>query len=92
MDETLQKWQKEQPYRPDDPLQYQYGIFDRCRFMMPERDRLATNLFKKATLRSHLGLSVLRDLMALFEKNSEVEFRPGLEQDKYICPKVKSES
>ncbi|KAF2174441.1 hypothetical protein K469DRAFT_498332, partial [Zopfia rhizophila CBS 207.26] len=49
--------------------------------MMPERDRLATNLFKEATLRSPLGLSVLRDLMALLEKTSEVEFRPGLERD-----------
>ncbi|KAH8701364.1 hypothetical protein GQ44DRAFT_593269, partial [Phaeosphaeriaceae sp. PMI808] len=91
MDEALQKWQKEQPYRPEDPPQYHYGIFDRCRFMMPERDRLATNLFKKATLRSPLGFSVLRDLMALFEKNSEVEFRPGLERDKCVCPKVKKE-
>jgi hypothetical protein len=92
MDDALQKWQKEQPYRPDDPPQYHYGIFDRCRFMMPERDRLATNLFKEATLRSPLGLSVLRDLMALLEKTSEVEFRPGLERDKCLCPKAKKES
>jgi hypothetical protein len=89
MDDALQKWQKEQPYRPEDPPQYHYGIFERCRFMMPERDRLATNLFKEATLQSPLGLLVLRDLMALLEKTSEVEFRPGLERDKCLCPKMK---
>jgi hypothetical protein len=33
MDDALRKWQKEQSYRPDDPPQYHYGIFDRCRFM-----------------------------------------------------------
>jgi hypothetical protein len=91
MDEALQEWQKVQPYHPDDPPRYHYGIFDRCRFMMPERDRLATNLFKSATLRSPLGLSVLRDLMALLKKTSEVEFRPGLERNKCVCPKLKKE-
>jgi hypothetical protein len=89
---ALRKWQKEQPYRPNDSLPYHYGIFDRCRFMMPERDRLANNLFKSATLRSPLGISVLRDMTALLKKTSEVEFRPGLEREKYLCPKVKKES
>ncbi len=85
MDKALQNWQRTQPYRPDEPLKYHYGIFDRCRFMMPERDRLATNLFYEATLRSSLGLAVLRDLIALLRKPSEVQFRPGLERDKCGC-------
>jgi hypothetical protein len=91
VDDALRTWQKKQPHRPHDPPRYQYEIFDRCRFMMPERDRLATNLFRDATLRSPLGLSVLRDLIALLEKTSEVEFRPGLERDKCHCPRVKKE-
>ncbi|KAF2476153.1 uncharacterized protein BDR25DRAFT_350441 [Lindgomyces ingoldianus] len=80
IDKALKKWQKNQPYKPNDLPMYHYGIFNRCRFMMPERDRLATNLFKSATLRSTLGLSTLRDLVALLSKNTEVEFRPGLEE------------
>jgi hypothetical protein len=88
MEKALKKWQKEQPFRLDNPLLYHYGIFDRYRPMTPERGRLAINLFKRAKLRSSLGLLVLHDLMALLKKTSEVEFRPGLEKDKYICLKA----
>jgi hypothetical protein len=91
IDDALKYWQKNQPYKPEDPPFYHYGIFDRCRFMMPERDRLAINVFKSANLRSSIGLSVLRDLVALLSKNTEVEFRPGLEREKCACTKVKRE-
>jgi hypothetical protein len=60
--------------------------------MMQERDRLATNLLKKGTFRSSLGLSVLQDLISLFSKTSEVSHRLGLEPENCACPKVKAES
>jgi hypothetical protein len=60
--------------------------------MMPQRDRLATDLFEPATLRSPLGISVLRGMMALLNQNLEVEFRLGLEREKCLCSKVKKDS
>jgi hypothetical protein len=55
--------------------------------MMPERDRLARDLFQVAKLRDPEGFAVLRDMMALHRQTSEVECRPGLERDKCCCPK-----
>jgi len=57
--------------------------------MKPVRKRLAINMFIEDTLRGPIGLVVLRDMMALHEQNSEVEFRPGLEPDKCCCPKAR---
>lgn len=54
---------------------------------MPERDRLASNLFQVAPLRSPTGLAVPHDMMTLYQKRSEVEYRPGLEPDKCCCRK-----
>lgn len=84
---ALRMWQTQQSYNPNDQQEYHQALFDRVRFMMPERDRLARDLFQVARLRDPLGLSVLRDLMALYRQGSEVEFRPGLERDKCCCPK-----
>ncbi|KAH8659479.1 hypothetical protein BGZ61DRAFT_499816 [Ilyonectria robusta] len=83
----LRDWQKRQPVKHDDAPGYHRAIFDRVRFMMPERDRLAQNLFEIDTLRSPIGLSVLRDMLALYQKSSNVEYRPGLEPDKCPCGK-----
>jgi hypothetical protein len=87
LDGALRAWQIKQPYKPNDQPECHRVLFDRVRFMMPERDRLARNLFQVATLRDPLGLSVLRDMMALYRQSSEVEFRPGLERDKCCCSK-----
>jgi hypothetical protein len=54
---------------------------------MPKRDRLASNLFKVAPLRSSVGLAVLRDMMALYRKGLEVDYRPGLKSNKCDCRK-----
>ncbi|EWZ28427.1 hypothetical protein FOZG_17912 [Fusarium oxysporum Fo47] len=54
---------------------------------MLERDRLAQNLFEIDTLRSPIGLAVLRDMLDLYQKSSNVEYRPGLEPDKCPCGK-----
>lgn len=64
---------------------YHRSIFDRVRFLMPERDRLAASLFETAALRSPVGLSALRDMVALCEQDAEVEFRPGLEPWRCHC-------
>lgn len=53
--------------------------------MMPERDRLASDPFQVGYLRSDIGVAVLRDLMALWQKSSEVEYRPGLGPEKCSC-------
>jgi len=46
---------------------------------MPERDRLATNMFVIAPIRSNVGRAVLRNLITLYQQDSEVICRPGLE-------------
>ncbi|EJT69642.1 hypothetical protein GGTG_12526 [Gaeumannomyces tritici R3-111a-1] len=88
-DNQLRQWQEGQPYGParDDkaPPCYHRSIFSRVRFLMPERDRLATSLFKTETLRSPTGLRALRDMIALCEADAEVKFRPGLELEKCRC-------
>lgn len=92
-DQVLREWQKTQPCRPitvpgeKDPPCYHRSIFNRVRFLMPERDRLAENLFQTDTLRSSTGLQVLRDMIALCETDTEVKFRPGLEPDLCQCGK-----
>jgi hypothetical protein len=53
--------------------------------MMPERDRLAVNLFEVAPLRRPIDLAVIRDMVALCKRPSEVEFRLGLELEKCYC-------
>jgi hypothetical protein len=70
-DQELRGWQKRQPIKYDDPPGYHRAIFDRARFMMPERDRLASSLFQVDTLRSPTGLAVLRDLI-------EISALPGI--------------
>lgn len=84
-------WRKNQPIRHSDPPGYYRATFDRVRFMMPERDRLAQNMFEIGTLRSSLGLSVLKDMIVLYRKSAIVEYRPGLELDKCVCGKFESE-
>ena len=51
---------------------------------MPERDRLASNLFLVALIWSDEGRSVLRDMIALCQ-DAEVPFRPGLELERCSC-------
>ncbi|KAH7113496.1 hypothetical protein B0J13DRAFT_395598, partial [Dactylonectria estremocensis] len=62
----LRDWQKRQPVTHDNTPGYHRAIFDCVRFMMPERDRLAQNVFEIDTLRSPIGLAVLRDMLALY--------------------------
>lgn len=83
----LRDWQKRQPVKHDGPPGYHRAIFDRVRFLMPERDRLARNIFGVDVLRSSAGLAVLNDMLALYQKSSNVECRPGLELDRCQCGK-----
>ncbi|KAM9874786.1 hypothetical protein VDGL01_11107 [Verticillium dahliae] len=82
-DNNLRQWQKDQSNANDGtPLCCHRTLFGRVRFLMPERDRLASTMFESATLRSNAGLSALRDMVALCEADVEVESRPGLEPDR----------
>ena len=90
--EELCRCQKLQPSkllaRPDDAelMGYHRTQFHRVRRLMPERDRLASNLFLVAPIRSDEGRSVLRDMIALCQQGAEVPFRPGLEPERCSCP------
>ena len=85
LNKEVRDWQKNQPIKRDDPSGYHRAIFDRVRFMMPERNRLAQNLFEIAIMRSQVGLAVLRDMISLYQKDNMVEYRPGLEPEKCCC-------
>ncbi|KAH8799672.1 hypothetical protein F5884DRAFT_113557 [Xylogone sp. PMI_703] len=91
-DKELHKWQKLQPNKlepggmENTALEgHHRTIFNRTRFLMPERDRLASSLLEVAPLRSPIGFAALRDLVALCLKETEIEFRPGLEPEKCNC-------
>ena len=64
---------------------YHRTQFHRVRRLMPERDRLASNLFVVAPIRTNEGRSVLRDMIALCQQDAEVPFRPGLELERCSC-------
>ncbi|KAI9761799.1 MAG: hypothetical protein M1840_001679, partial [Geoglossum simile] len=56
-----------------------HGTFFSCvRGLMPERDRLASTLFQKASLRSEEGRRSLCDLIALCTQDSSIAYRQGL--------------
>ena len=52
---------------------------------MPQRRRLAEDLFTIAPVRSEKGRAVLRDMIDLYQQDNEVAFRPGLEPEKCSC-------
>lgn len=52
---------------------------------MPQRRRLADDLFVVAPIRSQEGRAVLRDMVELYRQETEVACRPGLEPDKCSC-------
>jgi len=91
LSEELCRFQKLQPSKllasPDDAelMGYHRSQFHRVRRLMPERHRLASNLFLVAPIRSDEGRSVLRDMIALCQQDVEVPFRPGLEPEKCTC-------
>jgi hypothetical protein len=88
-DRTLREWRRAQPSKPNSQPEYARTIFSRCRFMMSERDGLAKLLFEQPLLlRDPEGLCALSLMQALLLKTSEVDFRPGLEPQKCVCPKM----
>lgn len=52
---------------------------------MPQYRRLAEDLFTIASIRSDKGRATLRDMIELYQQDSEVAFRPGLEPKKCSC-------
>jgi len=63
--------------------------FEHIRDLMAERDRLASNLFLIAPIRSDEDRAVLHDMVDLYQQETEVAFRPGLEPEKCRCPAVR---
>ncbi|KAL6713008.1 hypothetical protein ACLMJK_009404 [Lecanora helva] len=70
--------------RPEDAelMGYNHSQFHRVRRLMPERDRLASNFFLVAPIRSEEGRSVFQDIIALCQQDAKVPFRPGLEPER----------
>jgi hypothetical protein len=94
---ALRKWQRVQPNtlepgQVENPALegHHRTIFRRTRFLMPERNRLASSLLEVAPLRSPIGLAALRDLVALYLRETEAEVRPGLEPEKCSCSITKT--
>jgi hypothetical protein len=90
--EELRKCQKLQPKGlpsrngESDPIGHHRTWFSRARSLMPERDRLAHSMFVAAPIRSDIGRQVLRDLITLYQQDTEVAVRPGLELERCFCP------
>ena len=84
-EKALQEWQKQQPISYSGARGYHRAIFGRIKFMLPERAAIAQDIFQVDTMRSFTGLQVLRNLMSLYQKRSEVDYRPGLEPNKCSC-------
>ncbi|KAL9082425.1 MAG: hypothetical protein Q9165_008897, partial [Trypethelium subeluteriae] len=71
----------------NDQPRYEHEIYSRVKFMVPEWCRLEKNLFEHVPLRSPIGMQVIKDLYALYIRDKEVEFRPGLEPEFCSCPR-----
>lgn len=98
LDKELRKWQRLQLNKLEPggveiaALEgHHRTIFGQTRFLMPECNCLASSLLKVTPLRSPVGLAALRDLVALYLKETEIEVRPGLEPEKYSCLTVAGE-
>ncbi|KAH7016456.1 uncharacterized protein B0I36DRAFT_46367 [Microdochium trichocladiopsis] len=82
---VLQEQQSSAPQGTTPEPCYLRSLFDRVRYLMPERDRLSKALFQSALLRDPPGLEALGDLISLCRQDKEVEYRPGLEPQKCNC-------
>jgi hypothetical protein len=89
--EELRKCQKLQPNKlpsstdENDMIGYHRTRFFRTYGLMPERNRLASSLFTVASIRSDEGQAVLRDMITLYQQDTKVLSRPGLEPEKCGC-------
>lgn len=87
----LRRCQKTQPRKAPSRLQKTEQIghhrtqFSHVQQLMPERRRLAEDLFVVAPIRSEKGQTVLRDMIDLYQQVTEAACRPGLEPDKCSC-------
>lgn len=79
MQRMSRDWQAKHADVNDKTPNYQQHIFRRCRFMLPELDFIEQHIFKADILRSPLALHIIKHMMALYDKSSEVTHRPGLD-------------
>lgn len=66
-------------------MRYHRNQFHRIRRLMLERDRLTSNLFLVALIRSDESRFVLRDIIALYRQEIEILFRSNLKLEKCTC-------
>jgi hypothetical protein len=59
--------------------------FSQTRKLMPERDRLAENLFKQASLRDEIGIQVMDDLVQLMQLTKTQTFCANLNSSSTHC-------
>lgn len=89
--EELRRCQKTQPKKMPSKGQkveqvgHRFTQFSRTRQLMPQRHRLADDLFVVTPIRSQEGRAVLRDMVELYQQETEVACRPGLEPEKCSC-------
>jgi hypothetical protein len=70
----------------EDPRRTQFALIRALApELMPERDRLATSLFERSSLRSPEGVRMLRDMIALCKPDPPMAYRTGLQPDKNGC-------
>ena len=89
--DELRRCQKHQPRKLPSKSQKPEQIghhrtqFSRISHLMPQRRRLAEGLVAVASIRSEIGRAVLRDMVDLYQQETEVASRPGLEPEKCCC-------
>ncbi|KAI9752223.1 MAG: hypothetical protein M1835_001112 [Candelina submexicana] len=89
--EELRKCQQLQPRKAPSKAQKTEQIrhhctqFSRTKQLMPQRRRLAGDLFTITPICSETGRAVLRDMIDLYQQDTEVAFHPGLEPEKCCC-------
>lgn len=94
--EELRRCQKLQPRKLPSKIQkteqigHHHTQFSRTSHLMPQRHRLAEDIFAIAPIRSEKGRAVLRDMIDLYSQDTEVAYRPGLEPEKCRCAAVRS--
>jgi hypothetical protein len=90
--EKLCKCQKHQPKGllskngESDSTEHHRTLFSCACALMLKRDRLANNMFVIAFIYNDIRRAVLYDLITLYQQDTEVACRPGLEPRRCFCP------
>ncbi|KAM5357705.1 hypothetical protein ACJZ2D_015990 [Fusarium nematophilum] len=81
--QPLEYWNERKPHEQGD---WRHGHFARIMNLLPERKRLSHALFSAVPLRSHEGLSALRDTIALRTNPCHIAYQDILRPSQGTCP------